>query len=257
MYRKLLFLTLLLAVAPSAVLAQDEPVAPIPPKRTRAAKIGAFGGFTPGVLFLDVKPINAFLQNAAGAPLKDNGVFLTGGAGAAYIMLVPNLRVGGLGMSGSIRSTSLSSGGLRRDAKLTAGFGGVTVEYVVPVVERLDVAVGGMLGWGGIDLELRQDAGGARTWQDEWDAFKSGGLVPSGQIPNITRTLSGSYFVYIPSVNVEYAILGWLGARIGASYVGMAAPSWQLDNRYDLLGVPDNVTGKGLMVNAGFFVGTF
>jgi hypothetical protein len=259
MFRKSLSLIFLLGILGPSVLAQEEPVAPIPPKRTRAAKIGAFGGYTPGWLFLNVDPINAFLQPAGGAALNDDGLFLSGGAGAAYIMIVPNLRVGGLGMGGSIHSTALSADGIRRDAELFVGFGGVTVEYVIPVVERLDVAVGTMLGGGGIDLTLRQDTGGPKTWLQEWDSFRTGSysVLPQDQIRDITRTLSGSFFIYVPSVNVEYALLGWMGVRLGASYVGMAAPSWKLDNRYELLGVPTDVHGRGFMVNAGILVGTF
>jgi hypothetical protein len=255
MHTKPLVLILLLAFSVPSVFAQEEPMAPIPPKRTRAAKVGAFGGFTPAWLGVDVAPINAFLRPAGGAPLKENGVFLTGGAGAAYIMLVPNVRVGGVGMAGSIRSTALNAAGVRRDAELSVGFGGVTVEYVLPVVERLDVAVGGMLGWGGIDLTLRQDDGKAKTWQQEWSSFALDDYGNSAT--NITRRLSGAYFVYIPTVNVEYAILGWLGARVGASYVGMTAPSWELDDRHELLGVPNDVNGQGVMVSAGLFLGTF
>ena len=89
MKRAILILTLL-ALAAATGFAQDEP---IPPKRSKAVKFGFFGGYTPGWVAVDVAPINLFLQKT---PLKDNGILLHGGAGAAYIMFVPNLRVGGL-----------------------------------------------------------------------------------------------------------------------------------------------------------------
>ena len=248
---------LVVCLTSTFAVAQQEEEPPIPPKRSKAAKVGAFGGFTPGWLFVDVKPINEFLQPAKGAALKDNGVFLWGGGGAAYIMLVPNLRVGGAGMSGAIKSTSLDASGIRRDAELNVGFGGVTFEYVVPIVERLDVAFGTMIGGGGIDITLRQDVGGSKTWGQEWNNFGSGNYQVLGQVNNVKRTMSGAFFVWMPSVNVEYAILGWVGVRLGASYVGMASPSWTIDDNNELLGVPSKVTGKGFMVNAGVFVGTF
>lgn len=234
---------------------------PIPPKRSRAVKVGLFGGFTPGWLFVDVAPINAFLAAGKGAPLKDNGVFMTGGAGAAYIMVLPNVRVGGMGLTGSLTSTALDLNKIRRDATMRVGFGGVTIEYVVPVVERFDIALGGMLGAGGIDLTLRQSNGGSNTWTGEHELFGRWPGDPASSIvwtaPNVTRTLSGMYFVWAPSVNFEYSVLGWLGVRLGASYVGMSFPSWDVDGEYDLLGVPSEVTGKGFMVQAGIFVGTF
>ena len=68
------------------------------------AKMGLFGGFTPGYLMMDVKPINAFLTAGRGAALKEGGVFMTGGAGAAYIMVLQNVRVGGMGLSGGLRA---------------------------------------------------------------------------------------------------------------------------------------------------------
>ncbi len=243
---------LLGALMASTAAAQEEP---IPPQRSHAVKYGFFGGFTPAWVSVDVGPINDFLTKASAAPLKNNGVFMYGGAGAAYIVVIPNLRVGGVGMSGSISSTSLDATGLRRDAKLTVGFGAVTIEYVLPLFDRLDIAGGVMLGTGGIDLTLRQSNGGNDTWGNEGDIFRNGLTNPP--LNNLTRTLTGSYIVWVPSFYVEYTILGWLGARVGVSYLGMSSPSWQVDSNYDLLGVPSSISGKGVMINAGIFVGTF
>ncbi len=79
----------------SVASSQEEP---IPPKRSQMAKVGALGGFTASFLFMDMGPINDFLNGAKmGRPLSTNPVFMDGGAGAVYIMLVKNLRVGGPG----------------------------------------------------------------------------------------------------------------------------------------------------------------
>ncbi len=250
--KRVLFTLCHIVLVAAGSVAQEEP---IPPKRSKAAKIGGLFGYTPGWLFVDTKPINDFIVPAKGASLKESGVYMNGIGGGLYIMFVPNLRVGGLGMSGSSKSTSLDGFGMRRDVEMEVSFGGVTLEYVVPIVERLDLAVGTMLGWGGVSLTLRQDNGGSLTWNGEWGNFGNPGSV--GPVYNLTRKLSGSYFVYVPSVNFEYALLGWIGLRLGASYVGMALPSWKVDDKYDLLGVPSKVSGKGFMINAGLFVGTF
>ena len=234
--------------------AQDEV---IPPKRSQMAKVGLFGAFTPGMIFPNVKPINDFLVAGGAAPLKDSGVFMLGGAGAVYIMVVPNLRVGGLGMSGSISSTSLDAAtNIRRDVKLKIGYGGPTVEYVVPIMARFDFAFGTMIGWGGMDLTLRKSDGGSNTWTAEGGYL---GDLPGLGIPpsNVTRVLTGSFLVLVPAVSFEYALTGWLAVRLGASYVAMVAPSWEVDSNYDLLGVPSNVNGNGFMVNAAILIGTF
>jgi hypothetical protein len=119
------------------------------------------------------------------------------------------------------------------------------------------MAVGTMIGWGGIDITLRQDAGGNKTWYQEWSSFGTGNYQTGAQVDNVQRTMSGNFYVLIPSVNFEYAILGWLGVRLGASYVAMISPTWRLDGKYDLLDVPDRISGKGFMINGGIFLGTF
>jgi len=255
--RKISLLLIIVAFAHLIGSAQDEP---IPPKRSQMVKVCLFGGFTPGMIFPNVKPINDFLLAGGGAPLKDNGVVMLGGGGAAYIMLVPNLRIGGLGMSGSISSASLDpASGIRRDAQLSIGYGGVTIEYVVPISERFDFAFGAMLGKGGIDLTIRKSNGGSTTWLGEQDYLGQGpGVGDLGSPPsNVTRILTGSFFVYVPSACFEYAITGWFAVRVGASYVGMAFPAWSVDSNYDLLGVPNNVNGHGFMANLALLVGTF
>ncbi len=249
--KKALALVLLLALLVPPALAQEEP---IPPKRSRMAKVGLYGGFIPGWLNIDVKPINDFIVGAKGAPLSDNGVLMLGGGGAIYIMVLPNVRIGGVGMGGSLKSTSLDAAGVRRDAQLNVGFGAATIEYVIPIIERLDVALGVMLGGGGIDLTMRMSNGGNNTWTSEQKFFNDGF---SGTLNNISRTYSGSFFIWSPTLNVEYSLLSWFAVRLGASYVGMAFPSWQVDSAYDLLGVPSNVSGKGFMVSAGLLFGTF
>jgi hypothetical protein len=242
----------LLLIDVCALHAQEEL---IPPKRSRGAKVGALLGFTAGYLFMDTQPINDFLVKSGAAPVSSNGVFLYGGAGAAYIMLVKNLRVGGIGMSGHTSSSIVDAAtGIRRDSKLTAGYGAITFEYVVPIVERLDFIGGLNLGWGGIDIEMTKSTGGSTTWEQEQAAFGSPNLTTTN---NLTRTLSGNFFIWTPSVSLEYAFLGWLGVRVGASYLGMSSPSWEVDKNFDLVGVPSNVTGKGWMVNGGIFIGTF
>jgi hypothetical protein len=252
MKTRLCVLALLFALA-LPLFAQEDP---IPPKRTKMAKVGLFGGFMPGVLFADMKPINDYLKAAGAAPVGENGVIMYGGGGAIYIMLLPNVRVGGMGMSGSLSSSAMV-GPVRKDADISVGFGGVTVEYVFNLGPRFDVALGTMIGGGGIDLTLRQDVGGNKTWFQEWSNFGSGNYETAGQVNNIERELGGSFLVLIPSVNLEYALTGWLGVRLGASYVSMSAPSWSLDGTHDLVGVPSAISGKGFMINAGIFLGTY
>lgn len=250
-FQRVILFSLILLFGLSTVWAQEPP---IPPRRGSAPKVGLFLGFTPAWLKVDVAPVNEFLAGTGAAPLKDNGIFMVGGGGAIYILVIKNFRVGGMGLSGSTSSSAVLPNGIRRDVQLSVGVGGLTFEYVVPIVRRLDFAFGSMVGWGSTTLSLRQYAGGNHTWTDEQALF---GTWPPTSTISTERTLSGSFLALVPSVSIEYAALGWLAFRLGASYNLMLAPSWSVDGEYSLSGVPSSVKGNGFMVNAGIFVGTF
>jgi hypothetical protein len=115
-----------------------------------------------------------------------------------------------------------------------------------------------------MDLTLRKSNGASNTWAGEQGYLGSvgGGFTPSGADlgsppGNVTRILTGSFYIFVPSAAFEYAVTGWLALRLGASYVAMVAPTWRVDSNYDLLGVPSNVNGNGFMINAALLVGTF
>lgn len=250
----ILLLALALTLAAATGFSQpDDQYEPIPPSKPSTGKLGGAGGYTPGWLFLDLDGLNAVMSASGFAPFDDGRLMMHGGQGYAYLLLVQNLRIGGLGMSGS-RSTSRIelATNTRRDLELSVGYGGVSLEFAIPVVPRVDVTVGTVIGGGGMTLTLRRDRGTARDWGGIWG--EAGG---SGAAEEFTRKLEGSFFVLQPSVTVEVAILRWLGVRAGAGYLGMTGGSWTLDDRYDLSGVPDGIHGRGWMINTGIYVGTF
>jgi hypothetical protein len=246
-----LFLLILAAV--SSALSQADQYEPVPPPKSTPGKIGGAIGYTPAWLSMDLDALNATIVAAGGTPFDGGTMMLNGGQGYAYILLVQNLRVGGMGMSGT-RSTSRieEATNTHRDVELNVSYGGVTVEYTMPVMPRLDVTVGTLLGGGGMTVTMRRDQGGAKVWDDLWDEFGS-----SASPTEYTRKMDGSFFIYQPSVTIEFAILRWLGVRAGVGYLGMAGGSWQLDGHYDLAGVPDEINGNGWMINTGIYLGTF
>jgi hypothetical protein len=242
---------LFLLIVPS-LHAQEEDDEPLPPpKRAGSVKIGGAAGFTQGILFVNVDPVNVMMRRENLGEFSKDGLLMLGGSLYGYIGLVPNLRIGGSWASGSMKSVTLN-GNAVREVKLSSNYGGVTLDYVVPLMPRLDVSAGVLLGGGGMDLEFSRSYGIAQTWDNTWDDF--GGTAPVGEYAG---KLSGSFFVYQPSVTFEVAVLRWLGVRAGASYLGMAGSSWKRDDRFDEFGVPDDVKGKGWMLNGGLYIGTF
>lgn len=248
----LIILLLVLQVAPA--FAQEEEEEPLPPPRKQnAPKVGGGGGFTPVWLLWDVDAFNSELPLSV-AKFSKSPMLLLGGGGYAYIMLLDNLRVGGMGLGGSTKSSAIS-GGVRRDVEVSVGFGGVTIEYAISIFNRLDIVPGIMLGGGGMDITTTRDNGSFKFWGGQgglWDEFDL-----NSPTQNVTRKMSGSFFVYVPSVQIEFALLRWVGLRAGVSYVGMSSPSWKLDQRFDVVGVPTKINGQGWTINTGIFIGTF
>ena len=253
MKRMFIFGLLMYLLQYSFLSAQEEPKDDeiLPPKRSAAPKIGGAAGFTPQWLFVDIDPINQVLNGAQAAPFNDGRLMLSGGQGYGYVLFIPNLRIGGMGAGGRMTSKSLS-GNTRRDVELSVSLSGVTLDYVVPVMPRLDLSFGMLLGKGSMDLKITRDDGGAKVWDDLWNQF--GSLQPAQEY---SRKLSGSFFVVQPSVNIEFSLLRWVGLRAGVSYVDMSGGDWTMDDKYDIYGVPSNISGKGWMINTGIFIGTF
>jgi hypothetical protein len=243
----------ILAAASPALAQTENQYEPIPPSKGSQAKIGGAIGYTPAWLFMDVDALNETIVAAGGTPFDGGRLMMNGGQGYAYLLLVQNLRIGGMGMSGTRSTSRLEvATNTRRDVELSVGYGGVTLEYTVPVLPRLDVTVGTVLGGGGMSLTIRRDQGSSKDWGDIW------GEVGSAQAATeFSRKLEGSFFAWQPSVTVEVALMRWLGLRAGAGYLGMAGGSWKLDGNYELLGVPDAINAKGWMINAGIYLGTF
>jgi len=262
MHRLLIYLVGLIFIFEIPILAQEEEEIPSPPQRHAQAKIGGAGGFTQNLLFLNLDPINEILKNSNAAPFKKNPMLLLGGQGYGYIMVVPNLRIGGLGAGGSMIQNSIDTTGqefgvpsVRRDVELSVGFGGVTIEYAIPVIPQLDIALGLMIGGGSTSIKMTRNINSDKMWEKVWEEF--GSDVRTRPTDEYTRNLSGSFFIYQPSLNIEYAVLRWVGLRLGVSYNGMMVNKWTLDDKYDIIGVPDEISGKGIMINGGIFLGTF
>jgi hypothetical protein len=243
---------ILVLIVPSFAQIPDSTDEELPPPSRSVSKFGGGIGFTPSLLNMDIAPINNWLRNANAGELSDGPIFLSGGQVYGYILFVRNLRGGIMWGSGS-KSSLVTSNKITRDVKLHVGYTGATIEYVIPLHPRLDVTIGGMLGAGGMDLTMKLDSNSqTRSWNQIWNEF--GNATPA---PEYSHEMSGTFFIYEPMVNVEYAALRWLGFRVGVGYLGMTGNSWELDDKYDVTNVPSDIKGKGFTINAGVFLGTF
>lgn len=252
MNRNLRFVVLLMVLLTSLSFSQDQDEEPLPPpKRAGSTKIGGAGGFLQEWTFMDFGSINELMRKENLGEFSNNSMFTLGGQGYAYIMVIPNFRVGGMGMSGS-STVNTKSGNAVRQVKLSLGYGGVTFDYVFNVLPRLDITGGMLFGGGGIDFDISRNYGVIQDWPTLWDEFGSNNAADQ-----YSSKLSGSFYIYQPSLNIEYSILRWVGLRVGVSYLGMSNPTWTRDDQFDVYDVPSGVSGKGWSFNTGIFVGTF
>ncbi len=253
MNRILTLLGLILILA-SASLAQDDDTTYESARyRKPKIKVGGAGGFTPAWALFNFDEINKALTTAGIPAFKKEPMYLAGGEGYGYIMFLRNVRMGGSGVVGTLTATSYDPvTNIKKDVNYHVSYGGFLIDYVVPLGDRIDFAVGLTIGGGSIDITTTSDDGKYKQWGQIWSEF--GNNDPT---INVTRHLNGSFFTLQPSVKIEYALLRWFQLRVGVSYPYMSGASWKLEDDKEILGVPDNLKTNGPVITAGIMFGFF
>jgi hypothetical protein len=242
----------MLCLAPAVVLAQTDEDEPQPLKATKySGTFGVGGGVSPYWMFLRSDDMNAAITEKGFPAVSNKGMFLLGGHGYAYIMLIPNLRVGGLGAGGSIsveetRPGNAGTPDMFARTSIATGFGGVTLEYVIPI-KRLQFAVGGMIGAGSYTLAFTS------LYKQDW-TWKS--IAPSTTAGNYQHTLTCPFFAYQPTVSMEYYLSPFTILGVSGGYFGAAGNTWTLDDAFEVNEMPDIRFG-GAFVKLGLTFGLF
>jgi hypothetical protein len=230
MHRLLTVFLLSLLFVSSAMAQDDEDFEIRPNRRQRGGGIiGGGGGITPTWHFLNTTDLNSALADKGLPQIKEGGLFLFGGQGYGYIVIIPNLRIGGMGYGGGLE-TRRDVGGLYQSTRLDVSAGGVTLEYVIPF-GKFHIAVGGMIGGGSYTLTLAQGDNVGKTWD---------GLFPSSPTSSVDsrHELVSSFFSWQPSLTMEYEVHPFLMLGLTGGYFG-GSGSWQLDDNFDMLSMPD------------------
>ncbi|MFC2083894.1 hypothetical protein ACFLS9_02455 [Bacteroidota bacterium] len=214
-------------------------------------KFGVAGGITPMWLFPDFQELNKVLPDFGVKELPSSGIFGLGGAGYAYIMIVDNLRIGGAGFSGTVSRDNIS-GGFRKEIEYSIGGGGLTIEYTLPMIKRIAISVGTMIGGGEVDIKIYQNNGDF-SWNGIWDEVTD----PSINTENINRRISKSFFTITPTINVDIPINRFMAVRVGGGYLVELSGDWKVDNGVKLSGVPSNLNGNSFFIQTGLLVGLF
>lgn len=164
--------------------------------------VRAGGGFTVGVINLDVSEINNILENAGFAKL-DNNLLMYGGSGIGGEKI--GYRFGGLGTGGRLKSTNND-----KKAVLDIGYGGFLLEKGFYRKNDFDIAWRSLIGAGSLELTLIHNDPG--TFEE---VVK--GVDENGDPYSVTMTKS--FITFEPGINVHYQINQLVGIDLNAGYL--------------------------------------
>ncbi len=214
------------------------------------SKFGAGGGFNVTWMFPNYDDINKQLPALGINEKFEGGLLVLGGGGYTYLMMIDNVRVGGMGYGGSSSVTS-NVAGFNREIKYGLGGGAFTIEYTLPFIKRIAVSVGGMIGGGQLTIETYQNKSDF-SWQGAWDEFNNsdGSRTISNEIKNSFITLS-------PTLNIDVPLTRFLAIRVGTGYQFSVNESWTINNDQAISGMPSSLNGDSFFIQTGIYLGFF
>lgn len=214
------------------------------------SRFGIAGGLNPIMIFPNLNPINEEVKKMGIEELNKSGFILWGGSGYAYIMMIDNLRVGGIGFGGST-SSSGKVGEFDKEVIYNFGLGGLTIEYTLPFIKNIAVSVGAIIGTGSISIEIYQ-SNNNYNWETIWNRVNDGIMSR-----DVSDKISQSYFLFSPTLNCDIPVNRFISARIGGGYNFTFNKKWKLNNDRNISGVPSNLTANTFFIQTGIYFGFF
>jgi len=215
-----LFIFLIFTLAATTLYSQD--------KKYFDTPFGGGGGYTPGWRFPNLDPLNKELSDINMPKLSESGFYSSGGAGFIYIGFIDYLRIGGMGFGGSTSETSSKdANGFTKEVRYNLSGGGLTVEYSLPFIRNMAVSLGFLFGGGGIKIDVYNNNGNF-SWDDIWNETQN------DSTQNINHSLSNSFFIFAPTLNVDIPFNRFISFRIGGGYQITFSNDWKVDNDQEL-----------------------
>ena len=213
------------------------------------APFGGGIGYVPAWYIPNFDPINVELKSIGMPELSTTGFYSSGGAGFIYLGFVKFLRIGGMGYGGSV-TTSQTVDGINREVVYNLGGGGVTIEYTIPIIKDIALSVGATIGAGTLKIQLYRNSG-SFTWADSWEDFNS------ETNSSFNRTLENSYWIFTPSINLDFPLNRFILIRLGTGYQLAFNDSWTADNEKELKNVPSDLNANAFFIQSGLCIGFF
>ena len=212
------------------------------------SKFAVAGGVTPIWIIPDFGEVNNQIKGFGLDEFSSSGVISWGGSGYAYIKIIDNVRLGGIGFSGSVNREAVVNG-LNREAVYNIGGGGLTIEYSLPMIRKVALSVGAIIGAGSLEIELYQNSG-SFTWDGIWRGIDD-------QTKNYSRILKNSFLTITPTINLDVPFNRFMAFRIGGGYLFTLNNNWEVENGQELLNVPSGLNGDSFFIQTGLFLGLF
>jgi hypothetical protein len=218
------------------------------------ARFGIAGGFAPTFLFPNLDPLNKELGKLGFEKVSESGLVSWGGGGYAYIMLIDNLRVGGLGLSGSSISSGVMGGIEKYNTEVVYnyGLGGLTIEYTIPAIKVIAISVGGIVGIGSSSVQIFRNKGKI-DWNDVWLDAKN----LSGTSKSSNTKFYNNFVTIAPTLNFDFPVNRFISLRLGGGYIFSFNDEWRADNDAAALNVPPDLKSTTFFVQTGIFFGFF
>ncbi|MDP3580540.1 MAG: hypothetical protein Q8S39_01315 [Ignavibacteria bacterium] len=222
------------------------------------ARFGAAAGLAPAFVFPNVDPINVELAKIGVPQLSSKGMFVYGGGGYAYIMIVDNFRLGGIGLSGS-QSTSGKVGedillpNISFEAKHSFSFGGLTVEYTLPFINKVAVSVGAVIGLGTQSVDLYENYGN----YDWTELFPQPVYSSKLSHPGTHSEIKNNFISITPTLNLDVPLNRFIALRVGGGYVLPISESWSMNNDQTINKIPSSLNAKSFFIQTGIYFGFF
>ncbi len=214
-----------------------------------------------GGAILNMKPINYDeLNNLISSinfgnndkDFKFSGMFYQVGAqGLFTIGLIPNVRIGILGIGGSFTPDKiLNYLDVERNIELHSNYTAFNVDYAfVPFDDfKLSILFGLNLGYGDLELKMYQAT----------DNFSYSDLKSESDTSNYFYDLSSSFWHIEPMLYFEYAPTVVSLFRMSIGYAYGIYSDWNLNSSKQIVkDVPSNLNVNGINIQFGIFFGLF
>jgi len=203
---------------------------------------GLGGGYVGSFIFLNVDEIN---KVASGIGLNEfkSPYYLSGAQGFTAIGIVPNVRIGFSGYSGSKTVEKQFEYNQTKGIRYEIGFTGFSVDYGIVVFKSLAILPGLGLGWSNINIT------NYNVTQFGWNDLTTNTYT--------SNLLKGTFWFVEPHFSVEFAITPFLMVRLGAQYPISFGQKWQVNDVVEVGDVPSSLKPNGFSINFGLFVGLF